>query len=41
MPGRTPLPPVLLCEQDHAALHRGQTITLNDGRRLSADGWIH
>jgi hypothetical protein len=31
---------VLLCESDHNALHRGQTITLKDGRRLNADGWV-
>ena len=31
---------VLLCEADHAALHRGQTITLKDGRRLNANGWV-
>jgi hypothetical protein len=39
--GRTSLrDTVLLCESDHGALHRGQTITLKDGRRLSADGWV-
>ena len=31
---------VLLCESDHAALHRAQTITLKDGRRLNAHGWV-
>jgi hypothetical protein len=31
---------VLFCESDHAALHRGHTITLKDGRRLNADGWV-
>jgi hypothetical protein len=31
---------VLFCESDHAALHRGETITLKDGRRLNADGWV-
>lgn len=31
---------VLFCESDHAALHRGDTITLKDGRRLNADGWV-
>jgi hypothetical protein len=31
---------VLLCEQDHAALHRGQVLALKDGRRLDRDGWI-
>lgn len=31
---------VLLCQSDHAALHRGQTITLKDGRRLNAQGWV-
>ena len=31
---------VLLCESDHAALHRGETITLKDGRRLNAQGWV-
>jgi hypothetical protein len=31
---------VLLCESDHVALHRGGTITLKDGRRLNADGWV-
>ena len=31
---------VWLCESTHAALHRGATITLKDGRRLNADGWV-
>jgi hypothetical protein len=31
---------VLLCESDHNALHRGETITLKDGRRLNAAGWV-
>ena len=39
--GRTSLAEtVLLCEATHAALHRGATITLKDGRRLDADGWV-
>jgi hypothetical protein len=31
---------VLLCEGDHGALHRGQTIRLKDGRRLNKHGWL-
>jgi hypothetical protein len=31
---------VLLCDHDHDALHRGQTITLKDGRRLNERGWV-
>ena len=39
--GRTSLAEtVLLCEATHAALHRGATITLKDGRRLNAAGWV-
>ena len=39
--GRTSLAEtVWLCESTHAALHRGATITLKDGRRLNADGWV-
>ena len=39
--GRTSLTEtVWLCESTHAALHRGATITLKDGRRLNADGWV-
>lgn len=30
----------LFCEHTHAELHRGATITLKDGRRLNADGWL-
>ena len=32
---------VLLCEQDHAQLHRGRTILLKDGRRVGPSGWLH
>jgi hypothetical protein len=31
---------VPLCEADHHQLHHGRTLTLRDGRRLSADGWV-
>jgi hypothetical protein len=31
---------VLLCDHDHDALHRGQTIRLKDGRRLNQHGWV-
>jgi hypothetical protein len=31
---------VLFCESDHNALHRGETITFKDGRRLNANGWV-
>ena len=31
---------VMLCEQGHTELHHGATLTLRDGRRLHADGWI-
>ena len=31
---------VLLCEQDHAQLHRGATLRLKDGRRLGPSGWL-
>jgi hypothetical protein len=31
---------VLLCDHDHDALHRGQTITLKNGRRLNQHGWL-
>ncbi len=31
---------VLLCESDHAALHRGETIRLTDGRSVNGDGWV-
>ena len=31
---------VLLCESDHGAVHRGRTLTLKDGRRLDANGWV-
>jgi hypothetical protein len=31
---------VLFCDSDHGALHRGQTITLKDGRRLNHNGWL-
>jgi peptidoglycan hydrolase-like protein with peptidoglycan-binding domain len=31
---------VLLCEPEHDALHRGQTIRLKDGRRLDQHGWV-
>lgn len=38
--GRTSLDDtVLLCEQEHALLHRGAVLTLRDGRRLRAQGW--
>ena len=30
----------LLCEPEHDAVHNGQTITLKDGRRLNASGWV-
>ena len=31
---------VLLCDSEHGAVHRGQTITLKDGRRLNEHGWV-
>jgi hypothetical protein len=31
---------VLLCERTHAALHRGETIRLKDGRLLNENGWV-
>lgn len=31
---------VMLCELSHALLHKGATITLKDGRRLNASGWV-
>jgi hypothetical protein len=31
---------VLLCDPEHDAVHRGQTITLKDGRRLNQHGWV-
>ncbi len=31
---------VMVCEQEHRQLHRGATLTLRDGRRIDADGWI-
>ncbi len=30
----------LLCDTDHDAVHRGQTITLKNGRRLNQHGWV-
>ena len=39
--GRTSLSDtVLLCAQTHNQLHRGLTITLRDGRRLTENGWV-
>ena len=39
--GTTSLPDtVLFCDSDHGALHRGQTITLKDGRRINQHGWV-
>ena len=33
---------VLLCENSHQDLHTGgRTLTLRDGRRLNASGWVH
>ena len=31
---------VMLCEPEHRELHRGATLTLRDGRRLDAGGWV-
>ena len=31
---------VMLCEPEHRQLHRGATLTLRDGRRLDAGGWV-
>lgn len=31
---------VMLCEADHARLHRGETIRLRDGRLLNEHGWV-
>ncbi len=30
----------LLCEQEHAQLHAGATLTLRNGHRLNATGWL-
>lgn len=30
----------MLCEADHARLHRGETIRLRDGRLLNEHGWV-
>lgn len=31
---------VMFCEREHGQLHRGATLTLRDGRRINADGWV-
>ncbi len=31
---------VPLCDLEHGALHRGQTITLKNGRRINEHGWV-